>query len=306
MDLLRESSLGFYRAWHAALGAKHGLFEALRQPSTPEALAQARGLDPAAVATWCRGAEALGLLSRRGARYRLRAEHAKTLGDPAHEDYLGHHFRYATTKSLHFGALDDLLAGRPASPDLSDVYALATRWDHVAFFERFLPREKALAARLREGADVLDLGAGQGGWSRMLLARFPRSRVVASDLDLRGLAGLRALRPDELADEAFDLAFLGEVLAAAPEPAKVLATAHRALRPGGRLVALEGLRPPEGKAPRGWGEKLVLAMALDFGLDGSRFLTTEEALAAAREAGFAKPRLKDLGGSLFALSVTKR
>lgn len=304
MDL-RASSLGFYRVWHAALGGRHGLFS--RAWRTPSQLA--RGLDAEAVATWCRGAEALGLLERRGARYRLRAEHAATLGDKQALAYLGHHFEYLAAKSLAFGALDDALRGKRVRVDASAAYPVATRWDHLAFFEAVLPRERALGRRLRAGADVLDLGCGDGAWSAMLKERYPAARVVATDVDRRALAkarrreGVRVrARP---APEAFDLVFLGEVLAAAPDPVAPLAAAFRALRPGGRLVALEGLRPPDDRAPRGWGERLVLAMQLDFSLDGSRYLSADEALAAARQAGFARAKARDLGGSLFAITATK-
>lgn len=313
MDL-RESSLGFYRVWHAALGARHGLFERLVAWRTPGQLARASGLAPGPLATWCRGAWALGLLERDGARYRVPPALRGALATPASAEDMGHHFDYLARKSLGFGALDEMLAGRPARAALADVYAVATSWDHAAFFDLALPRQPALGAALRRGIDVLDLGAGAGGWTREAARRFPRSRFVATDLDakevakarraLRGFPNARAAR--EAAAGAFDLVFLGEVLAAAPDPRAPLAAAHRALREGGRLVALEGLRPPEERAPRGWGERLVLAMALDFGLDGSRFLSLAEAREALRERGFGRIAARDLGGSLFALTAVKR
>jgi len=110
---------------------------------------------------------------------------------------------------------------------------------------------------------------------------------------------------DRIPAASYDLVFLGEVLAATHAPSEVLLAAHRALRPGGRLIALEGLRPPAGRAPRSWGEKLVVAMALDFSLDGSRFLSEGELRAAAREAGFSRLHVRDLGGSLFAVAARK-
>ncbi|HET6405086.1 MAG TPA: class I SAM-dependent methyltransferase [Candidatus Thermoplasmatota archaeon] len=302
---LEDTSLAFYRAWHIAVGAKHGLLLALRDAAlAPETLAARLHLDEAAVADWCRGAWALGLLDRRGGRYRLAPEHAETLGEPASARYMGHHFEYLAAKSLHFEALDARVRGEPTKDvDLRDVYAIATQWDHLAFFELVLPKEPALARALDRGIDVLDLGAGHGRWARELLRRYPRSRVVASDLDLAPLDGLDARHVRDLPARAFDLVFLGEVLASAKEPEEVLRTAHRALRPGGRVVALEGLAP-EG-TPRSWGERLVLAMQLDFGLDGSRYLTLRQARAAFRAAGFPRVGARDLGGSLFALQARK-
>lgn len=313
---LRDASLGFYRVWLAATGVRRGLFERLVAWRTVAALARSARLDPAPLARWCRAAWAVGLLQRQGARYRLAPEHRARLAQPEHADYLGHHVAYLAQKSLGFGDLDALLEGRAPRLALADTYAIATKWDHVAFFDLVLPRERALASALRTGADVLDLGAGAGGWTREAARRFPASRFVASDVDpaetrkarraLARVPNASVRAAPALPAGSFDLVFLGEVLAAAPRPAQVLAAAHRALRPGGRLVALEGLRPPEGRAPRGWGERLVLAMDFDFGLDGSRFLAVDEALGLLRGAGFERPRARDLGGSLFAVTGWKR
>lgn len=304
MDL-RETSLAFYRTWHVALGARHGLFLALRDaPLASKVVAHELGLDERAVDDWCRGAWALELLQRDAHdRYRLRAAHHATLAEPSSPEYLGHHFEYLAAKSLVFGGIDELMRGKRTETDLAATYALATTWDHTAFFDLYLPRQARLANGLENGLDVLDLGAGRGAWTREARRRFPRSRVVAADLDLAPLAGLDAIDARELPRERFDLVFLGEVLAAARDPLDALRSARHSLRPGGTLVALEGLAPDG--PPRAWGERLVLAMQLDFSLDGSRYLSVSEARAAFRAAGFPRARFEDLGGSLFAIKARK-
>ena len=304
MNLLHETSLGFYRAWHIAIGARHGFFLALRDaPLSADALAHELGSDERAVGDWCRAAHALDLLDKRGQSYRLKREHAATLGEPTSPDYLGHHFEYLASKSLHFGSLDELLRGRTPAPDLGGTYAIATRWDHLAFFELHLPHDRASLRALETGIDVLDLGAGNGNWTREAQRRFPRSRFTAADLDPAPLAGIDVRRVDDLPARAYDFVFMGEVLAAADDPTDALRTAYRALRPGGTIVTLEGLAPEDGA--KTWGEKLVIAMQLDFALDGSRYLTLREARAAFKTAGFPRVASRDLGGSLFALSARK-
>src|SRR5688500_1826995 len=157
MDL-REASLGFYRVWYAALGSRHGLFqEAWRAPGD---LAKAARLHPGAVAKWCRGAHALGLVERRARKYRVARAQARRRARPDDPGSLARHFQYLAAKSLTFDGLDDLLRGKRTDPDLADVYALATGWDHVAFLDLVLPKERATLDLLRRGADVLDLGAG--------------------------------------------------------------------------------------------------------------------------------------------------
>jgi SAM-dependent methyltransferase len=305
MDL-RDASLGFYRVWYAAVGIENGLL--------PQRT-KARALDAGMVERYYRGAHALGLVERRGGGWRLTPEHARTLGDPSDPAYLGAHFRYLARKSLRFGDLGALLAtGRaPRNGDLADVYAIATSWDHVAFFEDVLPRERATLALLREGCDVLDLGAGLGSWSLEAARRFPRSRITAAETRSalpalrRALRGsrVRAIDAARVPTASFDVVFLGEVLAAATTPEAPLRAAARALRPGGWMHALEGLRP-DGE-PRGWGERLVLAMDLDFALDGSRFLSVAEAeRALARASGLAARRLRDVDGSLYHIRARRR
>jgi SAM-dependent methyltransferase len=306
MDL-RESSLGFYRVWIAAVGERHGLWPRLRRTTTTAALARAAGLDVAMTRRWCLAAEAVGLLVRERGGHAMPDDVAARLGDPEDPRYMGHHFRYLADKSLGFGALDDLLRGEPVRVEAAAAYDEATRWDHLAFFEIVLPREKRLRADLQRGIDVLDLGCGSGGWTRAAAERFPRSRFVAADVDAaalrraRGTLGdaARVVRADRVAAASFDVVFMGEVLGAAKDPRATLRSARRALRPGGRLVALEGLRSDG--APRGWGPRLVGAMDFDFALDGSRYLAKGEAMGLLRAAGLAGVRAHDLGGSLFAL-----
>lgn len=294
MDL-REASLGFYRVWIGAVGARHGLWKAFDKPRDADAVAREHKLDPAILARWCAAAGALGLLEARGARWVVpRALRARL--DPTHVDDLSQQFQYLAAKSLTFDALDDLLRGQARSPDLSKVYALATGWDHRAFFERALDARAKKA--LTRGIDVLDLGAGLGGWTREARERFPRSRFTMADV--QASKDVVAIR--DVPDASFDLVYMGEVLAAGGPTA--LDSALRALRPGGLLRAVEGLVPT--RAPRLWGEKLVVAMNFDFALDGSRFWSVDEATAALRAANFVRPEVRDVGGSLFVLRAQKR
>jgi hypothetical protein len=233
----------------------------------------------------------------------------RRLARPDDPDSLARHFQYLAAKSLTFDGLDALLRGRRTDPDLAEVYALATGWDHVAFLDLVLPRERDTLDLLRGGADVLDRGAGNGAWAREVRRRFPKARVVGAEtreaLPRLRRSGVKALALDDVPDDAFDVVYLGEVLGAAGDPAQPLATAMRALRRGGLLHAMEGLLPREGRAPRGWGERLILAMDLDFGMDGSRFLAVDEAERALRDAGFVRRRVRDVGGSLYHLRAAR-
>ncbi|MFG1807254.1 methyltransferase domain-containing protein [Streptomyces sp. NPDC049040] len=135
--------------------------------------------------------------------------------------------------------------------------AAADRFDEEPDHGLRDPRvREAWAIRLRSWlpgapADVLDLGCGTG--SLALLAALDGHRVTAVDLSERMVARAReklagtgaqalvgdAVRPP-VRDRRFDAVLVRHVLWTLPDPAAVLRHWARLLRPGGRLVLVEG------------------------------------------------------------------
>ncbi|MGI5199263.1 class I SAM-dependent methyltransferase [Streptomyces sp. CA-288835] len=116
---------------------------------------------------------------------------------------------------------------------------------------------EAWAARLRGWlprgpSDVLDLGCGTGSLS--LLASEQRHRVTGVDLSPRmvdlaraKLAGRDAVflvgdaAAPPVGEQRFDVVLVRHVLWALPDPERALRNWRGLLRPGGRLVLIEGL-----------------------------------------------------------------
>ncbi|MBQ0850153.1 class I SAM-dependent methyltransferase [Streptomyces sp. BH-SS-21] len=116
---------------------------------------------------------------------------------------------------------------------------------------------EAWAARLRgwlprSPSDVLDLGCGTGSLS--LLASEARHRVTGVDLSPRmvGLARAKLAGRDAaflvgdaaappVGEQRFDVVLVRHVLWTLPEPGRVLRHWRGLLRPGGRLVLVEGV-----------------------------------------------------------------
>ncbi|MEV7137366.1 class I SAM-dependent methyltransferase [Streptomyces tauricus] len=128
---------------------------------------------------------------------------------------------------------------------------------------------EAWAARLRGWlprgpSDVLDLGCGTGSLS--LLASEARHRVTGVDLsprmvdlaraklagrDAAFLVGDAAAPP--VGEQRFDVVLVRHVLWTLPEPGRVLRHWRGLLRPGGRLVLIEGV----------WGTVSPVGMSAD-------------------------------------------
>jgi trans-aconitate 2-methyltransferase len=101
---------------------------------------------------------------------------------------------------------------------------------------------------LRGDETVLDAGCGTGNVTRVLLERLPRGRVIAVDAAPSMVEQARELLPPEVDIRQADLLELelGEPVDAILSTAtfhwigdhdRLFATLHRALKPGGRLVA---------------------------------------------------------------------
>jgi ubiquinone/menaquinone biosynthesis C-methylase UbiE len=139
--------------------------------------------------------------------------------------------------------------------------ALSTNaWNRLRYslwslgYDRFTGRFEALRRRSlerlapREGERLLIVGAGTGADLPLLP---PGLRVLATDLtpamlrraQARAAAGVEFAIMDghrlALPDGLFDAAILHLILAVIPDPARCLAEAARAVRPGGRLVVMD-------------------------------------------------------------------
>ncbi len=119
------------------------------------------------------------------------------------------------------------------------------RW----FLERWRAETLGL---LPSGGDILELGAGTG----LNFSHYPPSRCAVSTeisagmLDVsRAKASLNLLVQADAQRlpfdaNAFDAAFAALVFCTIPDPILAFAEARRVLRPGGKLILLEHVRPP--------------------------------------------------------------
>lgn len=142
---------------------------------------------------------------------------------PGYEAHPGNVVAYGTTE---YGAWSDTIAAAlPAAP--ADVLDVATGTGFVAL----------LAAELGHRVTGIDL-------SEEMLA-VARTTAAARGLDVRLLVG-DAVTPD-FPPSSFDVVTSRHLLWTLREPATALAQWHRLLRPGGRVVAIDGFwfRPPD-------------------------------------------------------------
>ena len=177
----------------------------------------------------------------------------------------------------------------------------AATFDRVAdeydFGRPSWPPEAVAAAGLPRDADILDLGAGTGKLTRVLLGQF--DRVIA----IEPLDGMRALIPPEarvltgtaeaipLADESIDGIFCGESFHWFDWP-RAVPEIGRVLRPGGALTMLWNRGPhqfpPEveemlEEISHSPGEKRYHASAWRDAFDGAPFEPLRQELFPNRE-----------------------
>jgi ubiquinone/menaquinone biosynthesis C-methylase UbiE len=167
--------------------------------------------------------------------------------------------------------------------------------------EVYTARDKVVAeCGLKPGMIVADVGAGTGLYTRLFArAAGPDGQVFAVDIAPKFLehiqktareAGLRNVTPvlcnpdsADLPPSSVDLVFVCDTYHHFEFPERTLASIHRALRPGGRLVVVDFIRIP-GQS-REWVLNHVRA--------GQDVVEKEIAAAGFRKTGEAKGLLKE-------------
>ena len=192
-------------------------------------------------------------------------------------------------------------------------------------------RAAAKAAGVGEGGAALDVACGTGALTRALGRRVgPSGRVVGMDFSSGMLDGARRRSPgmtwvqgDALelpfGDGEFDAATIAFGLRNLADPTTGLAEMARVVRPGGRMVVLEFLRPPDGLVGRAY--RLYLTRVLPV-LGGrvsgdvaayrylsetvDSYLTPAQLTDLARAAGWGQPSLRKLNLGTVALMTGMR
>jgi len=167
--------------------------------------------------------------------------------------------------------------------------------------EVYAARDKVVAAcELKPGMIVADVGAGTGLYTRLFAkAVGPDGQVYAVDIAPRFLehirktareAGLRNVTPvlcdpdsADLPPNSVDLVFVCDTYHHFEFPERTLASLHRALKPGGRLIVVDFIREP-GKS-REWVLNHVRA--------GQDVVEKEITSAGFKKAGEVKDLLKE-------------
>ncbi|HXG10254.1 MAG TPA: class I SAM-dependent methyltransferase [Gemmataceae bacterium] len=177
-------------------------------------------------------------------------------------------------------------------------------WLQTFFFEpaHRMVLEELTAADRR----VLDVGCGTGRLAAAILGRFPAAQVWGLELSdgmlrecrkLKELAGgrLHLVQGDSerlpFADDAFDVVTCTHCFHHFPYQDRVAAEMHRVLRPGGRLLIIDGDRD------RWWGRLLfdVLVVLVEGPV---RHLTSEGFRQLYRASGFDQISQRRRGGPL--------
>ncbi len=147
-------------------------------------------------------------------------------------------------------------------PKINDAFKKPNVRDYLKKFEsetreNYAHRHEIVAAlELTPGMAVADVGAGTGFFTRLFAEKVgPRGKVYAVDIAPRFLEHITAEAKKHgqsqvvtilgnqdstnLPRESVNLVFLSDVYHHFEKPEKTLASIHRALRPGGRLVVIE-------------------------------------------------------------------
>jgi ubiquinone/menaquinone biosynthesis C-methylase UbiE len=304
------------------LGKKNKLFDLIAShsnPISPNLLASKAHLYTPAVEGWCSAAVCLGYLAEKDGKVFLPQEVKDVILNEQSPYYGAGQFVYSALRSLEYGGFDDLFVFGKSIPPISQetikAFEEATAWDHRAFLDTIRTGDKKIHSLLTKGCRVLDVGCGVGKFMQRVKKEYPRSDFVGIDLYADEIKATKKLDNNTLIledgaetmvfQEEFDLIYMGESLYLVEDKERGIANCYRALRKQGVIAIIEGLRNNIEGCKICEEEKMVMAMQLDFVLQGHPFMTRDQLLRLLKDGGFKNIRFRHLGASFFLVTGSK-
>lgn len=287
---------------------------------TVEAIARARRASTHGIRILCDFLTIGGHLLKEGSSYRLPPESALFL-DRRSPAYLGTASTFLVAPEMAAYILNEaksfVVKGGTTFKGGNSVQPENPIWVEFArsMAPLVTPLTLALAETLEVAAagplDVLDIAAGHGLFGIAIATRNPKARITAVDwsavlevaAENAGKAGV-AERFQKLSGSAFDVDLgTGRDLAlvtnfvhhfSRAQSVQFLRRLHGALKPGGRVAVLDFMPNPDRITPPIAASFAFTMLAMTE--EGDAY-TTEEHQAMLEEAGFHRPRIRELGTS---------
>ncbi len=245
------------------IGYQTGLFEAAKQgPATSEELSERAGLRERYVREWLGGMTTGGVFTYdpSSKQYALPEDHAALLtGNSAQNlapygpmiDHFGKHLPKIMSCFRQGGGVA-YSAFRPEFTQCMDD--MWRRIYDAQLIQGFIGQVDGLAAKLRDGIRVLDIGCGTGHAINILAREFPKSQFVGYDFadDAIQMASIEAKEmgltnarfdvvdvAEMTSDAKFDLITAFDAIHDQRSPDKVLRCVNTALAPGGIFLMVE-------------------------------------------------------------------
>jgi len=265
----------------------------------------------------------LGLLERVGGRYALNDTAARYLTTdgaasmaslvPVAPGPLGNWSHLA----------DTIRAGRPADPiddNPADFYRPLVEGTFATMLRAATRADLQVRYSAMTAPKVLDLGAGGAPWAIAILKACPAATAIVNDLDgvievarrttaEHGVAERCQFRPGdfhtiEIEPEAYDIAVLGHVCRTeGPDGTRrLIARAHEALRPEGRLLLADYFIAPE---PQWSPHSVLMAMTMMASTVHGFPIAAAQVATWLQDAGFESLRLIEPIGHQYLYTATK-
>ena len=249
----------------AALGDRLGLFKTLAEsgPATSAEFASRAGIVERYAREWLGGMVSAGYINHDAGtqRFRLPAEHAAALADEGGPMFFGGLYEMLLSASSIVDRLADAFRSGGGVPQSAydgrfwdGMERFSGGWYDHLLVPQWVPAMPDVERKLRQGADVADVGCGRGRALIRLAQAFPASRYVGYDAFAPSVerATARGREADvadrvryEVRDAAsdlpgrFDVITTFDVIHDAVDPVGVLRSIFRALKPDGIYVCLD-------------------------------------------------------------------